>query len=402
MFLPFFYQLRSQGIPVSTSEYLDLLKVLQSLTAKEDAVTVEQFYHLARNCLVKDVKHFDNYDLVFAQIFEGLLAQGSEFKSQLMDWLQEAKLKELSEEQMLNAQSIAENDLIKELLHRLETQTERHDGGNHWIGTGGTSAFGHSGYNKAGVRVGGESKRRSALAVAGERKFQNYRHDTTLNLRQIKLALKSLRQFKKSGPPKLDMKRTIRRSCDLGGEIELIYRQSRKNNLRLLLLMDVGGSMTPFTHLVNQLFSAAHQVQHFKEFKALYFHNIFYDCFYTDASLSRQSAVPLEKLFSHFPSTTRVIFVGDAYMAPYELFQMTAEKRDFYRHLFFDDTGPELAGPTAYESLQMFTRHFENCIWLNPESTRLWREMTIAKIREIVPMFELSLDGLERGIQRLR
>ncbi|MCO4754471.1 MAG: VWA domain-containing protein [Bacteriovoracaceae bacterium] len=398
MFLNFFYTLRNNGAPVSTREYLDFLNVAEQLKDSSEPMSLEKLYSIARTCLIKDVKHFDAYDISFAQCFSNL-SSDEDFKSKLMQWLENAKQTELDEQRKLNALDLASEELLKELKDRLKTQKERHDGGNHWVGTGGTSAFGHSCYNPNGVRVGGQSGQRSALAVAGERKFKEYRHDESLDIRNIQVALKKLRDLKKTGRKTLDIDRTVKRTCENMGEIEVVQSSKRKNNLRLILLMDVGGSMTEHSQRVEKLFSAAHQVNHFKSFEAYYFHNVMYDCVYSSASLNPRSAVPIEKLISKFNSEARLIVVGDAYMAPYELFQMTASMRDFYWSL---RENPKASSMTGIERVHQLKKAFPKSVWLNPEPKSLWSAPTIKSIKEQFSMHELTLDGIDGAVRNLR
>ena len=398
MFLNFFYTLRDHRIPVGPREYLDFLKVIDySLTAKE-AFSSQRFYNLAKACLIKDVSHYDGFDLAFSQCFSGAISLGSEFRQQLENWLHNALEKELSRRAKEEAQNIFEEDLLEELKKRIEEQKERHDGGNYWIGTGGTSAFGHSGYNPAGVRIGGKSRHNSALAVAGERNFVQYRKDCTIDIRQWKTVLKSLRHLHRSGRPKLDIPTSIRRSCDKGGDIEIAYKASRKNQLKLLLLTDVGGSMTPYAKMVSALFSAAHQMNHFREFRHYYFHNIFYDRLYINSLMRHEESVKIDQLNKQLDYDTCVIIVGDAAMAPYELYQLTGDKEFYYRYLFY---GSEVnnEGITGWQRLLQLKTRFSRIIWLNPDT--YWESQTQVHIGSEVPMFPMTLEGLENGIRKL-
>jgi len=397
MFLDFFYKLRSLNAPVSTREYLDLLNVLDSYSKKNETISPERFYQIARSILIKDVKYYDAYDLAFSECFSGLVSD-DDFKSKLNDWLQNALEKELSEERKANAMNLPSEELMKELQKRIDEQKERHDGGNKWIGTGGTSAFGHSGFNPNGIRVGGEGINKSALAVAGRREFKDYRTDEILNIRQIKVALKKLRSLKESGRKELNIEKSIKATCNNAGEIEIIETKSRKNNLKLVLLMDIGGSMTPHSNRVSQLFSAAHQTNHFKEFKHYYFHNIFYDDLYHHANLHPDEITDFQKLKSIHNSDTRFIIVGDAYMAPYELFQMTGSMREFYYSFIKDNKKSNLTGMDRVEVLKKL---YAKTVWLNPEPKKLWSAPTIKAIKEVIPMFELSIDGLSEAIKEL-
>lgn len=397
MFLDFFYVLRAEGIPCSTSEYLDLIKAMEGLRDKGESFNSEMFYHLARNCLVKDVKYFDKYDLAFARTFKDVLDISSDFHKLLSDWLQNAVENELSEERKKNALKIPPSDLLKELKKRLEEQKKRHDTGNKWIGTGGTSPFGHSGFNEVGLRIGGQGQNRSAMAVVGERKYQAYRTDEAFNLRQIKLALKKLRNLRKQGRTQIHVPKTIKKTCDNAGEIDLVFEKTRKNNMKLILLMDVGGSMTPFSRDVSKLFSSAHQINHFKKFEYYYFHNIFYDNLYKDSHFSK--AVSVESIIKKFDSDTRVIIIGDAYMAPYEMFQMTGSLREFY---FTLDDRARGSQKTGIERVEQWSKHFPKTAWLNPENRKVWDlSPTISAVKNQLKMYSLSVDGLEKAIKYL-
>ncbi|MEM7179859.1 MAG: VWA containing CoxE family protein [Spirochaetota bacterium] len=395
MFLNFFYRLKARRIPVSTQEFLDLLRAVQGMVDRQAVLTLTEFYSLSRSCLVKDLKYYDDFDLVFAQEFESIALSDGTFQEQLMSWLQQAIQKALSEKQKQQAPRFDDEELWKELEKRLQEQKERHDGGNYWIGTGGTSPFGNSGYNENGIRIGGTSQNKSAVNVAKARKYQEYRTEEVLGTRQLKVALKKLRLLKKTGVEELSVPASIDKTCDNAGEIELVYEKSRKNHLKLLLLMDIGGSMTPYSHRVSQLFSASHQMNHFKEFHYYYFHNIIYDSVYLDANL--QHTLVLEDFFRKHSSDTYVIFVGDALMNPYELFVQTGFRGFWQTHPQEDESRQW----TGLQRLQQMKQHFSSMIWLNPENPRFWQEPTIEAIESTVPMFFLSIAGLQRGIESL-
>lgn len=403
MFVDFFYKLKQKKIPVTTGELLDLLKTVRAFTEERAALNLNDFYNIARNCLIKDVKYYDDYDLVFASVFSSLKLGDTEFRKLLQEWLQKAIDKKLSEEQKKNAPHLSYEELLKELEKRLKEQKERHDGGNYWVGTKGTSPFGNSGYNPFGVRIGGEGGGKSAVEIASERHFADYRTDETLNVRHIKVALKRLRLLRKEGMESLSVSKTVKKTCDNAGDLELVFEKNRKNNLKLLLLMDVGGSMTPYAKRVNKLFSAGHQLNHFKEFHYYYFHNIIYDYVYQDSSF--YSRVPIERLLKKLKPDTRVIFVGDAYMNPYELFQQSeysSAYNYFFNSRYNQEEDEELTPPkTGLQRLEEFCNYFEKSIWLNPEDRRLWRAPTIDAISAIVPMFFLSIEGVQEGIKEL-
>jgi uncharacterized protein len=398
MFLDFFYLLRGEGVPCTTSEYLDLLKAMEGLQDSGEHFNAEKFYLLARSCLVKDIKYYDKYDVAFAKAFKDLIESDSKFNQLLSDWLKNAVAKKLSQQRKDNALKIPPANLLKELKKRLEEQKKRHDTGNKWIGTGGTSPFGNSGYNPGGLRIGGQAQNRSAMAVVGERIYQEYRTDETFNLRQIKMALKKLRSLRKQGRPQIEINKSIKKTCDNAGEIDLVFEKDRKNSMKLILLMDVGGSMTPFARNVSKLFSSAHQINHFKQFKYYYFHNVFYDQVYADASFTKP--VSVDKLIRKFDSDTRVIIVGDAYMAPYELFQMTGSLREFY---FTLDETKQGSNKTGMERIEQWSKHFPKSIWLNPEPARTWQlAPTINAVKSNIKMFGLTVDGLSKAIKFLK
>jgi uncharacterized protein with von Willebrand factor type A (vWA) domain len=397
MFLNFFYTLRDYRVPVSTREYLDLISVLNSYSENNESVSPERFYKISRSVLIKDTKFYDSFDLAYTACFKDVVSDG-DFKDKLNDWLQGALEKELSEKRKQQAMNLPSEELMEELQKRIDEQKERHDGGNKWIGTAGTSAFGHSGYNENGIRVGGEGQNKKALAVAGRREFKKYRTDAILDVRQIKVALKKLRSLKETGQATINIKKSIDKSCENAGEIQIVETKSRKNNLKLVLLMDVGGSMTPHSLRVSQLFSAAHQTNHFKEFKHFYFHNIFYDDLFETAEMNPREVTSFSKLKNKFNADTRFIIVGDAYMAPYELFQMTASMREFYFSFVKENQKSNLTG---MDRVELIKKMYEKTVWLNPEPKRLWQAPTISAVKNVIPMFELSVDGITQAIKKL-
>ncbi|ETW93710.1 MAG: hypothetical protein ETSY1_38030, partial [Candidatus Entotheonella factor] len=315
MFLDFFYNLRRHRIPVSITEWMALMRALSEGFAH---ASLERFYVLARALLVKDVGFYDAYDLAFKETFQGIETP-AEIVDEILNWLQDPKaLEGLTPEQLAMLPKLDLEALRELFAERLKEQQERHDGGNRWIGTGGTSPFGNNGKNPAGIRVGGEGGQRSAIQVAEDRRYQNYRHDRTLDIRQTQMALKKLRYLQRIGAEEeLNLDETIDQTCRNGGEIELIFSPPRKNNSKVLLLMDAGGSMLPYTNVMEQLFSAAHQMTHFKDFQYYYFHNCVYEQVYTDIRMNKKTSV--QALLRTLDADYKVILVGDAYMAPEEL-----------------------------------------------------------------------------------
>jgi uncharacterized protein with von Willebrand factor type A (vWA) domain len=386
MFLDFFYSLRRHRIPVSITEWMALMRALSEGYAH---ASLERFYILARALLVKDVGFYDAYDLAFKETFQGIETP-AEIVDEILNWLRDPKILEgLTPEQLAMLPKLDLEALRQLFADRLKAQQERHDGGNRWIGTGGTSPFGNNGKNPAGIRVGGEGGQRSAVQVAEDRRYQNYRHDRTLDVRQTQMALKKLRYLQRLGTEEeLDLDETIDQTCRNGGEIELVFSPPRKNNAKVLLFMDAGGSMLPYTHVMEQLFSAAHQMTHFKDFQYYYFHNCIYEQIYTDIRMNKKTSV--QALLRTLDADYKVILVGDAYMAPEELVEPGGAIY-YYHH----NSTPGI------EWLRRIEAHFKSCIWLNPIPARNWNRPSIELVRNVFPMYELTLDGLDQGTKHL-
>ena len=400
MFLNFFYLLRQTKIKVTPTELFDFYNYLKQKTKNNGYLSLDQLYFGLRATLVKDVKHYDDFDLIFNMIFNDVKLEDLQVQKDISSWLTANSITKPSLEAMNKAMSLQPNELKKLLQQRLNEQKKRHQGGNHWIGTGGTSAFGNSGWNSHGVRIGGNSTNRSAISVAGERKYRGYRTDATLDVRQIKSALKNLRQLKKTGKRKLSIPATIKKTCDNAGDIEVVLEKSRKNSLNLLLLMDVGGSMTPFSLEVSRLFSAANQMNHFHVFEHFYFHNIFYNYVFCSARMKQR--INFNKLIKNRISETRVLIVGDALMAPYELLHKTQREEDFYRYLNDNDNVANEKQFTGLQQLQKLNSRFEKVAWLNPEDKMYWNSPTIELIAQKTYMQPLTIDGIQNVIEFLK
>jgi len=273
----------------------------------------------------------------------------------------------------------------------LQKQTERHDGGGKWVGTGGKSPFGHGGQHPTGIRVGGPSKSRSAMKVAEERRFKNYRTDQTLDLRQMRVALRRMRQLTRSGDAtELDLDETIDETCKNAGEIEMVFRPPRRNDVRLLLLMDVGGTMDPYYEPVSQLLTALHEERGLRDFQPYYFHNCVYDHVYTDAHMLAKQAVPTGDILRRLDSRWKAVFVGDAAMHPAELLEPHG------------NIDPRRTSPTpGVVWLHRIAEHFDRSVWLNPEGPAYWEADTARLIRRLFPMFHLSVDGLTQAVHAL-
>ncbi len=388
MFTGFFYKLREKGVPVTIKEWLSFVEALHLGLFKS---SLNHLYYIGRALLVKNEAFYDMFDLAFQEYFGGIQTEDIEIEK-VLKWLENPKngLPPLTPEEMeeLKRQKVNIEEMLREFQKRLKEQKERHDGGNKWIGTGGRSPFGAYGYQPGGIRVGGESYMQSAIKVAYERRYKNYRNDLILDVRQIKMALKRLRELKREGEEELDLEGTIEKTAKEGGELELVFRRSRENSVRLILLMDTGGSMLPYTNLCERLFSAASQMEHFKEFRYYYFHNCIYQDVFED--IANYKRVPTEKLFVNFHSGYKVIIVGDARMAYSELFDVNGCIDYFYTN---DRPG--------IEWLKRLREHFPYSVWLNPTPKALWNHPTVNAIRKIFPMFELTLDGLKEAVLAL-
>jgi len=390
MFIRFFYLLKEMGIPVSPTSFLRLQKALGMglITSMND------FYTAARSILVKSERYFDLYDQVFAHHFKGAeLKEPDEFEmsevaqAMLEQWLKDqegmAEALGVDEEEL---KKLSPEELLQYFLDRLKEQTEEHHGGSKWIGTKGTSPVGHSGYHPGGMRVGGVSKNKSAVKVAMDRRYKDYSHEGPLTQAQIGEALKRLRNMVPTGPKDVvNIDETIYQTMKNAGEIEIIFERSLKDRLKVILAIDNGGwSMDPYIGVVQTLFNYARA--QFKELKTLFFHNTIYDYLWEDPARFRKP-FKVDELIRRDPET-RFIIVGDASMAPYELMAT-----DGSIHI------EERTMKPSYERLQFIANTFPTSAWLNPKMAGEWPyTRTIGAIREIFPMFELTLDGLEKAV----
>jgi uncharacterized protein with von Willebrand factor type A (vWA) domain len=379
VFLDFLFHLRAQGLAIGVGEWLGFLRALERglVTSGDD------LYRLGRALLCRSEVEFDRYDLAFAAAFRGA-SLPEDLKKQIEQWLAAA-----ADVQPTGApldEQRSPDELWKELLERLKQQKERHDGGNHWVGTRGTSPYGNNGEGKGGLRIGGQGGRGGAVQVAMERKWAAYRTDRVIEVRDFEVALRTLRKLRREGELELDLDGTIDRTCKNAGEIELVERPSRKNQVHLVLLMDAGGSMAPHVEKVERLFTAATRTRAFKSFKHYSFHNCVYDRVYTD--IERGEAVPTLKFLSDLGPRHRLVFVGDASMAPYELFQPFGF--------------PGAATVAGLEWLRRLKERAPGSIWLNPDPTRFWAHPTVNAIGRLFPMFELTVGGLREAVRKLR
>lgn len=389
MFVPFLYTLRSLKVPVGAQEAIQLAAALEA--GLHDA-SLEGFYHVARAILVHSEAHYDAFDQAFAHTFQGAELQAKQLRSEILDWLEEAieRPAELTDEERAMLEQYDLETLKRMFEERLEEQKERHDGGNKWIGTGGTSPFGHSGAAaRQGIRVGGKGGGRSAVQIAQKRAWQGYRDDLTLDVRQMQLALRKLRAFAREGAEdELDVEGSIDATAKNAGELEVVLRPPRRPNVRVLLVMDVGGSMEPYAHLCSRLFSAASKATHFKELRHYYFHNCVYGHVYEDERFTKPKKV--RDLLAECGPHYKLIMVGDALMAPYELLQAGGSI----------DLGDENR-VEGIRWLQTMQEHFERSCWLNPEPEKYWHGNTIEYVRSVFDMFPLTVQGLGEAVSHL-
>lgn len=393
MFVDFFYLLKKVGIPVSPTSFLRLQQALHMGLVN----SVDDFYTAARSILIKSERYFDLYDQVFAHRFQGVELKEpdafeiSEVARALLDeWLKNprelAELLGVKEEEL---GKMTPEELIQYFLDRLKEQTEAHHGGSKWIGTGGTSPVGHSGYHPGGMRVGGVSRNKSAVKVAMERRYRDYSQEGPLTESQMGEALKRLRNMVPHGPKdRVNIEKTIYETMKNAGEIEIVFDQSLRDRLKVILAIDNGGwSMDPYIGIVQTLFNYARA--QFKDLKTFFFHNTIYDYLWEDPQ-RRFKPFPVAELPRLDPET-RFIIVGDASMAPYELLSTDGS-------IYVG----ERSGKPSYMRLEFIAKTFPHSVWLNPVPQVEWPyTRTIQHIQEIFPMYELTLDGLEKAITHL-
>jgi uncharacterized protein len=388
MFLNFLDELRAAGIPASLKEHLMLLEALDREVIGRSP---EEFYYLSRAVYVKDEGLLDRFDQVFNKVFKGLLTEyGTQPVEIPSDWLRAVAEKFLTPEEMAAIESLGSwDDIMDTLKKRLEEQQERHEGGSKWIGTGGTSPFGNNGYNPEGVRIGGESKHKRALKVWEKREFQNLDNTRELGTRNIKIALRRLRKFARDGAAEeLDIKATIDGTARQGW-LDIHMRPERRNAIKVLLLLDVGGSMDPFVKLVEELFSAA--TTEFKNLEFYYFHNCLYEGLWKDNRRRFSERTPTWDVLHKFPHDYKVVFVGDAAMSPYEITHPGGSVEHFN-----EESG------AAW--MQRVANTYPATVWLNPTPEAHWGYSQSTKIiRELMNdrMYPLTLDGLDDAMREL-
>ncbi|ATW04950.1 VWA domain-containing protein [Sphingorhabdus sp. YGSMI21] len=388
MFFNFMDELRAAGISASLKEHLVLLEALEKDVIQRSP---EEFYYLSRATFVKDEGLLDRFDQVFSKVFKGIeTSYGTEEEDIPLDWLKAVAEKYLSEEEMEKIKSLGSWDEIMETLkERLEEQQKRHEGGNKWIGTGGTSPYGNSGYNPEGVRIGGEGGQKKAIKVWDKREFQNLDNTKLLGTRNIKVALRRLRKFAREGAAdELDIDRTINGTAKQGW-LDIHMRPERHNAVKLLLFLDVGGSMDPFIKLCEELFSAA--TTEFKNLEFFYFHNCPYEGLWKDNRRRFSERTNTWDVLHKYGHDYKLIFVGDASMSPYEITHPGGSVEHFN----------EEAGVTW---MQRLTNTYPAAAWLNPVPEKQWGySQSVKIIRELMNdrMYPLTVDGLSDAMKEL-
>ena len=395
MFEDFLYLLRRYGLKVSLTEWMTLMEALDK--GLHDS-SFTGFYYLCRCLLVKSEADFDRFDRAFLEYFKDVPFQ-QEVSQELLDWLNRPDTlldhANWDEEQALKNLGLSEDEIERMLKERMAEQKEEHNGGSYWVGTHGMSVFGNSGLSPTGIRVGGESRYKRAFRVAGERRFRDFRGDNTLDTRQLQVALRKLRQF--SGlvdlpPTEFDVDSTIQDTADNAGVLKVRYKRPRENTVKVLLLMDSGGSMDYYSQMCSALFQAVSKSGHFKDLKVFYFHNCVYSWLYNTPRQSYGDGVMTQWVLDNLPGDWKVIFVGDAQMAPYEL------SGGYYR------TNAKDTPQSGLDWLNCFRERYPHVIWLNPSPRPDWGgywSQTYDTISDLFPMFPLTVEGLEEGMKKL-
>lgn len=394
MFSSFFYLLRKRGLSVSLNEWMTLMEALQKGLHH---ASFTGFYYLCRAILIKSETDFDRFDGAFLEYFKDVEFT-QELPKELLDWLANPKDKPkdtFDMDRAMENEYLSTEEIQKMFLERLEEQKEEHNGGSYWVGTGGVSVFGNSGYSPKGIRVGGVSRYKTAFQVAGERNFRDFRNDNTLDTRQFQMAFRQLRQFSTHiDAPKteFDIDNTIQETCNNAGKLKIVYQKPRRNTVKVLLLMDSGGSVEYYSRLCSALFQSVSKSKHFKDLKVYYFHNSIYSKVYTEPSLRPKLAVDTNWILQNISSEYKVILVGDAMMEPSELLSGS------YYSYGVRDSVPGI------EWFQRFKQRYPHIIWLNPAKRPQWSSYwshTYDVLADLFPMYPLSVDGLEEALKKL-
>jgi len=402
MLINFFYTLRAAKLPVSVKEFLTLLEALKlgvvgpkTPQSDDDSVAssgykIDDFYFLSRATLVKDEKHYDKFDRAFAAYFKGIELVTDFTKDVPLDWLRQTLEKYLSPEEKAAIEKMGWDELMETLKKRLEEQKERHEGGSKWIGTGGTSPFGNSGYNPQGIRIGGAGKNKSAVKVWEQRAYKDYDDTQELGTRNIKVALRRLRKFAREGHvEELDLPDTIRATAANAGYLDIKMIPERHNNVKVLLLMDVGGTMDEHIARVEDMFSAAKS--EFKHLEFYYFHNCVYDFMWKNNRRRYAEKFATWDIIRKYNKDYKLIFIGDATMSPYEILQPGGSVE--YNN---EEAGVEWLG--------RLTSAFPRFAWINPEPQGVWQyRQSISIVQQLMSqrMYPLTLKGLEDTMRLL-
>jgi uncharacterized protein with von Willebrand factor type A (vWA) domain len=385
--IDFFFTLKDAKLPVSIKEFLTLLEAMQQGIV---GTSVDEFYFLSRTILVKDEANYDKFDRAFGLYFKGINTIFEKHPDIPLDWLKKRLGRELTDEQRAALEKFGYDKLMDRLKQLLEEQKERHEGGNRWIGSGGTSPFGNGGDNPEGIRIGGKSERRSAVKVWEARAFKDYDTERELGTRNIKVALRRLRKFARLGAEEeLALDATIKATANNAGYLDIKMQPERKNNIKVLMLLDVGGSMDDHIAQIEELFSAAKT--EFKNMEFYYFHNCVYDYLWKNNHRRHSEKFATWDVLRKYTPDTKLIFVGDATMSPYEILQAGGSV----------EYNNEEAGATW---IQRFTAHFPKYLWLNPEPEGIWQyRQSIDIMRKLLSnrMFPITLSGLEQGMRLL-
>ena len=391
MFLTFFYLLRASGINVSLSEWLTLM---EGLRMDLHDSTLSGFYTLCRSVLLHSEADFDRFDQVFLEFFKDV-KHVDEVPPEMLKWLEHPELDMVELERLSEITGLSVEEIEKMFAERLQGQDAEHNGGRKWVGTEGYTPFGHRGKQLGGIRVGGKSNYRSAYRVAGERKYRDWRKDNTIDSRQFQMAFRSLRQLSSnSDEPKteLDIDTTIRKTCDNAGNLSIEFTRPRKNALKLMLLMDSGGSMDYYRELCSLLFQSVSKAGRFKDLKVYYFHNAPGKRLYLDPTLDWRNSVLTEWVMNNIPSDYKVIIVGDASMSMQELLPS---------YNWWKSDVPENSGLALLLDLK---RRYPHLIWLHPQPrpaySSYWTQ-TFELLEKHFDMYQLSIDGMTRGMKKL-
>ena len=390
MLVPFLYRLRQYGVPVGTQELLSLASALRQGLHDN---SLDGLYHVAKALLIHHEGHLDAYDQAFVAEFRGVEGRSQKLKEELLKWLDDAekRIDELTDQERQLLKSLNPEELRKLFEERMDEQKERHDKGNRWIGTQGESQFGRQGNKGGGMRIGSGNLagQRSAIQSADARKYRPYRSDLTLDVRQMEMALKRLRAYVRQGAElELDLDGTIDATAKNAGELEVKLRPESRPNTRVILMMDVGGSMDPYAQLMSRLFSATRKATHWKELRTYYFHNCPYGRVYKTETFDEP--LYITDLMHECGREYKLVIVGDALMGPYELMRQGGAM-----------SATDRTALSGIGWLMHLREHFRHAVWLNPEPPSYWDGSTINQVRQVFDMYHLTLDGLSQAMTKL-